>query len=153
MAPTSWLKSPTAGSRRHIEAWVNAQDPQWTWFVTFTFRQPAKLSRAWRCWYGWVRGISKAMPWTGSQKRRDQVPWLAVAEKHGHIDGYHLHALVAGVERLDRPKFEALWDHGRAEISEFVPRLGGLRYVLKNIDRGADFDWSYELVTKEHLHR
>lgn len=148
------MSQHTPGEDHHlVESWVRAQDLDWVWFVTFTFRLPAGQDRALRCWRRWVREVAHEMPWSRRQKTRDHVPWIAVVERHRYRDGFHIHALVGGVERLDRAAFQAKWTHGRAEIRQFRPGIGGLAYVLKNIELGAEFIWSRELLTKEHLHR
>lgn len=149
----SFIPSPYAQSRfeANKEAYeyrkalfelIGSQQISWDWFITLTYEnRQVSSEKARRDFIRWVRKVErKALP--AKEARLLGIRWVRVIEPQA--DGTpHFHVLLADSRNLSRKKFLSLWPHSKVnKIEAFDNKLKGLRYILKNIPRGADLDLS-----------
>jgi|SRR5579862_49275 len=110
----------------------------WQWFVTLTFRPGFTPAQArWRL-LRWAEELRDSLG-TGD------FQWVGVPENGTTGLNFHYHVLVAGLDAevgaAERLEWMRRWYKlaGDAQIEDFKPDSGGVRYVLKHVGP-RDFD-------------
>lgn len=155
--------SPVAGpelAREFQEAhatWLGLVDM--SWFVTLTFDRtgrtsdgrrkgtfqlrPMSLDRAYFLAIRWVRAVERSA--VRGRARRRGLPRILVVERHR--DGSpHVHVLIGGAAHLKAGDLESCWREGFAQVRRFDRDRHALPYLLKDLDVGAHFAYSWNTV-------
>jgi hypothetical protein len=116
----------------------------WNWFGTVTF--PGYPSR--------TIAIRKFDEWIAEIKRRDGTKsfrYVRVLERGAYEDNIHFHFLIGGLERrANWYQWRCRWQetNGAAVISNYDPKRGGIRYLLKSLLPDRDLDITIRLPQK-----
>jgi len=151
--PVGWCSTlagyvPSNPANAHREAdeyatatreWLNSLGVEWCWFVTLTYEsRSVSFEKASRDFLRWARKVERAaLP--AREARRLGIRRARAIERHK--DGTpHLHALLADCPNLTQKQLCELWPHGTInEAKPFDPDRESVRYLLKDIERGAHF--------------
>jgi len=118
---------------------VDGFDIVWDWFITLTYA-PGRVSfeKASRDFLRWARKVERAAL-SAREARRLGIRWVRAIERHK--DGTpHIHALLADCPDMTQKQLRELWPHGTInEVKPFDPDRESVRYLLKDIGRGAQF--------------
>jgi hypothetical protein len=117
------------------------QKYNWTWFCTLTFKGAPPLKRADRLFRVWISEIKQS---EGTKK----FSWVRVTERGAFGDNIHFHALIGGLRDASKWRWMFRWEElaGEANILYYVPKLGGVQYMLKEARPGCDFDIEIEIA-------
>ena len=108
--------------------WVGNRD--WSHVVTLTTARRFSRERLRKAFVEeWIRYAAKA-----AQQR---VPYFFSIEGGTLGDQAHVHALVAGTAKLERPRLVEAWRHGRAQVDVYDPARAAAYYFAKEIGKAA----------------
>jgi hypothetical protein len=115
--------------RRAWGVWLGRGE--WTHFVTLSAAfsiSTADLKR--RFVHGYVRNLARV-----AQRR---VPWFYAIELGAVADRPHVHALLAGTERLSIAEVRRGWKFGHTHASVYDAERGAAFYVTKDLMADPD---------------
>lgn len=112
MKPNATL--PTAWGE-HLAAF------DWTHVATLTTTHPTPATHLTWLFARFVRHLE--------QVTQEPIPWFRTLE--GSERDCHLHALLAGTQRLTNRQIECRWTHGHTRITRYDPSREAASYVSK----------------------
>jgi len=113
----------------------------WNWYCTLTFRymiSPGLARQYYRDFFADIQNVSDS-----------PLGWFAVEER-GSLGRLHVHALLIGMEHLNRREWERAWFKraGTAVILEYDPSRGASYYCAKHLGQpDTDYEMSGNLST------
>lgn len=128
-----------AHKEQYVE-WFNRYN--WHWMATLTFRTFPRVSRAQTTFDRWIAQLQNMS--------KDSVYWFRTLEYGGLNSRAHYHALLmfsAPLKKVTIDDATNLWElmAGDARIVVYDREKGGIRYCLKSMESGNDYDIDFEL--------
>jgi hypothetical protein len=123
-------KMETKVWRNDFETWLDGFP--WLWFCSLTFRPGLKPAQArWRL-HKWLEELRKSLG-------TEDFGYFAVRELGKTGADEHFHLLIKGLKRSyydERLEFMHRWSKlaGDGRIDPYKPGIGGIAYILKNVD-------------------
>jgi hypothetical protein len=126
-----------------INAWTGwLAQRQWDFFATLTFRSDVTATAGKRRVGYWLRDIKN----TASEP---EFCWVRAGEIGPGGGRYHCHVLLGRTQKFDITQWAERWQRtgGHAWIEKFDTQRGskGIRYLLKGLHPGADYDLDFRL--------
>jgi len=120
------------------ETWFSEQ--HWNLFGTLTFRGYASPSRADRIFRQWISEVKR-------EDGTNDFRWIRVTERGACADNLHYHVLIGGWRGASKWPWVLRWDElaGDCILSYYQPHSHGIRYMLKEVCPGRDFEIEMEL--------
>lgn len=120
------------------EEWFSQH--HWSLFGTLTFRGSPSSSKADRIFRNWIAEMKRS-------DGTNNFHWVRVTEHGSFGDNLHYHILIGGLRDGSKWPWMLRWDElaGSADIFYYRPHAGGLRYMLKTVRPGRDFEIDFDL--------
>ncbi len=119
------------------DEWISRY--KWDLFGSLTFRCPPSASKADRIFHRWISEMEL-------QDGTEDLRWVRVAERGAYGDHLHYHVLIGGLRHGSKWPWLLRWLElaGDCSISYYRPYAGGIRYMLKEVRPGCDFEIDFD---------